>query len=187
MTGRKDADGEKDMTIRLAKYPWADNKELGIPPGPETDTSIPKGIRRCHTKHRTQLFQEFMAAQGIRLLDRESLLRRGWTRGMIRNELGTRGDSIHGTYPLYLTQRVEMVETRPDIARAISQNLEARALGGITHQGSLTSQGSNSEEPVRQPTPKGNRKKESRQEKYTQGMEEMMRRMPSGGGPLWSR
>ena len=187
MTGGKDADGEKDMTIRLAPYPWTGNKELGIPPGPETDTRIPKGIRKCHTKHRTQLFQEFMAGQGIRLLDPESLLRRGWTRSMIHNELGPRGDNIAGTHPLYLTQRVELAETRPDIARAISRNLEARALGGMSHQGGLTSQGANSSEPVRQPIPKGNRKKESRREKYTQGMEEMMRRMPSGRGPLWSR
>ena len=128
-----------------------------------------------------------MAAQGIRLLNRESLQRRGWTRSMIRNELEPKEEGITGTNPLYLTQRVELAEARPDIARAISRNLEARALGGIGHQGSLTCQSANPSEPVRQPIPKRNRKKESRREAYTQGMEEMMRRMPAGGGPLWSR
>ena len=128
-----------------------------------------------------------MAAQGVRLLDRESLLRRGWTRSMIRNELGPKEEGIIGTHPLYLTQRVELAEDRPDIARAIRRNLEARALGGIGRQGSLTCQSANPSEPVRQPIPKRNRKKESRRETYNQGMEEMMRRMPAGGGPLCSR
>ena len=165
---------------------WHENMEIFCQASETSQTRLPRAIQKCQVKHRTQLLQEFLATQGIRTLNRPEIMRRGWTRRMIKSELAGEHTWISDTNSLYQRETVEAMESRPEINQAIERNLEARALGGIDHQGSLGSSSSDPQEPVRQPIPKGNKKKEPRRERQLRGIERAMSSQPEGGGPLYS-
>ena len=165
---------------------WHENMEIFFHSSETPGTKLPRVIRKCQAKHRTQLLQEFLAAQGIRTLNRLEIMRLGWTRGMIKSELAGEHTWISGINSLYRRETVEAMESRPEINRAIERNLEARELDDIDHQGSLWSSSSDPREPVRQPIPRGNKKKEPRRERRLRGIERAMSSKPEGGGPLWS-
>ena len=147
----------------------------------------PSSIHRCQRRHYTQLLQEFLAAQGVHLHTIPNLIQRGWTKRMIREELAEHQQSLHGAHIMYPRDVIEDLENRSDIAKAVARNLEARAMGGFGHVGSICSRSTSSQDPVRQPSPRHRDGLDTRRLAQEQRIHDLMSRRPHKGGPIWSR
>ncbi len=130
-------ESEPAVTQPAVTQPWHENMEMLSRSSETPQTKLPGIIHKCQVKHRTQLVQDFFAAQRIRTLKQTEIIRRGCTRRMIKSELAGAHTWITGVSPLYRRETVAAAESRPEVAQAIKRNLEARALGGIHHQGSI--------------------------------------------------
>ena len=73
--------------MELTPQSWHENMEIFFHSSETSRTKIPRVIQKCQVKHRTQLLQEFLAAQGIRTLNRLEIMQQGWTHRMIKSEL----------------------------------------------------------------------------------------------------
>ncbi len=138
---------------------------------------LPGQIRKCQRDQRTQALKEFMSRQGIVLLDRNDLQKRGWTRRMTQHELRGMEIDIWGAPKLYRLEHAERAEDRGEIAETIRLNLLAREKGDIGHQGPVSGL-------TQRRDPNSGT---SRRRREFQDMRTMMSNRPEGGGPLWAR
>ena len=165
------------MILRQMSYPWREDHLIELDMREFRPPRLPRVIRRCQTRHRTVLIQEFFFTQGVKLLGRPELVKRGWTRRMVIEQLRERRLMIRGIRELYSERDVLEAESRPETADLLRRNLEARRDGGWGRQGSITSL-------QQAPDP---RSKRAREQRGRENISRLMSGMPEAGGQLWSR